>query len=113
MSEIPSAEALTLFSDWERQNRKLSVMGSNSGCAISLRNARVTICLEDLLQLSCEENGIMRLFVRSALFAPADPRDFPEESGAWCAELEPGLQIRFANVEMQCFVFPEREKAPA
>lgn len=104
MSEIPSAEALTLFSDWERQNRKLSVMGSNSGCAISLRNARVTICLEDLLQLSCEENGIMRLFVRSALFAPADPKDFPEESG---------MQIRFANVEMQCFVFPEREKATA
>jgi hypothetical protein len=88
-------------------------MGSNSCCAISLCNARVTICLDDLLQLSCAENGIMRLFVRSALFAPADPKDFPEESGAWCAELERGMQIRFANVEMQCFVFPEREKTPA
>jgi hypothetical protein len=112
MTEIPSAEALNLFSNWERQDRKLSVMGSNSCFAISLRNARVTICLDDLLQLSCQEHGIVRFFVRSALFAPADPKDFPEESGAWCAELERGLQIRFANVELQCFVFPEREKTP-
>jgi len=112
MSEIPNAEALNLFSTWERQSRKLSVMGSNPCCAISLRNARVTICLDDLLQLSCEENGIVRFFVRSALFAPADPKDFPEESTAWSAELERGVQIRFANVEMQCFVFPEREKTP-
>jgi hypothetical protein len=112
MSEIPNAEALNLFSSWERQNRKLSVMGSNSCIAISLRNARVTICLDDLLQLSYEENGIVRFSVRGALFASADPKDFPEESGAWLAQLEKGVQIRFANVEMQCFVFPEREKTP-
>jgi hypothetical protein len=112
MTEIPSGEALNLFSSWESQRRKLAVLGPNPCCAISLRNARVTICLDDLLQLSCEENGIVRFFVRSALFAPANPQDFPEESGAWCAELEHGVQIRFANAEMQCFVFPERNKAP-
>jgi hypothetical protein len=112
MTEIPSAEALNLFSNWERKNRKLTVMGSNSCIAISLRNARVTICLDDLLQLSYEENGIVRFSVRSALFATADPKDFPEESSALLAQLEQGVQIRFANVEMQCFVFPERQKAP-
>ena len=37
--------------------------------------SRVTLCLEDLLQL------------------------------------EEGVQIRFTNEEMQCFVFPERERA--
>jgi hypothetical protein len=113
MSEIPSAEALNLFSNWERQNRKLAVLGSNPCCVISLRNARVTLCLDDLLQLTCEKEGIVRFFVRGALFAPADPKEFPVEFSAWCAEFEEGVQIRFVNVEMQCFVFPEREKAPA
>jgi len=113
MSEIPSAEALNLFSNWGRQNRNLAVLGSNPACVISLRNARVTICLEDLLQLTCGEEGIVRFFVRGALFAPADPEDFPAESRAWCAEFEQGVQIRFVDVEMQCFVFPERKKAPA
>jgi len=113
MSEIPSAEALNLFSNWERQNRKLAVLGSNPCCVISLRNARVTLCLDDLLQLTCEEDVIVRFFVRGALFAPVDPKDFPAESSAWSAEFEQGVQIRFVNIEMQCFVFPEREKAAA
>jgi len=113
MSEIPSAEALNLFSNWERQNRKLAVLGSNPGFVVALRNARVTLCLDDLLQLTCGEDGIVRFFVRGALFAPADPKDFPAESSAWSAEFEQGLQIRFVNVEMQCFVFPERVKAAA
>ncbi len=113
MSDIPSVEALNLFSTWERQNRKLAVLGSNPGCVISLRNARVTLCLDDLLQLTCGEEGIVRFFVRGALFAPADPKDFPEESSAWSAEFEQGVQIRFVNLEMQCFLLPEREKASA
>jgi hypothetical protein len=113
MSEIPSAEALNLFSSWERQNRKLAILGSNSGCVFSLRNARVTLCLDDLLQLTCGEDGIVRFFVRGALFELADPKDFPADSSAWSAELERGVQIRLVNVGMECFVFPEREKAPA
>lgn len=113
MSEIPSAAALNLFSNWERQNRKLAVLGSNACCVISLRNARVTLCLDDLVQLTCGEEGIVRFFVRGALFAPADPKDFPAESSAWSAEFEEGVQIRFVNVEMQCFVFPERKKTAA
>jgi hypothetical protein len=113
MAEIPSGAALDLFSDWENQNRKLAVIGSNPSFVVSLRNARVTICLEDQLQLTCGEDGIVRFFVRGALFSPADPKDFPEESSAWSAEFEPGVQIRFVNTETQCFVFPERKIAPA
>jgi hypothetical protein len=112
MSEIPSADALNLFASWERQNRKLAVLGSNPACVISLRNARVTLCLDDLLQLTHAEDDILRFFVRGALFSPADPKDFPEESSAWFAEFEQGVQIRFVNVEMQWFIFPEREKIP-
>src|SRR6267143_2941677 len=110
MNEIPSAEALSLFLKWERQNKNLAVLGSNSSCVVSARNAHVSLCLEDLLQLTFGEDGIMRLFIRGALFAPADARDFPEDSKAWYAQYGQGLQIRFANKEMRCFVFPEREK---
>jgi hypothetical protein len=111
MPEIPSGAALDLFSNWEHQNKKLAVIASNPSFVVSLRKARVTICLDDLLQLTCEEDGILRFFVRGALFSPADPKDFPAESAAWSAEFERGVQIRFVNTETQCFVFPERKTA--
>jgi hypothetical protein len=113
MAEIPSGAALDLFSNWEHQSRKLAVIGSNPSFVVSLRSARVTICLDDLLQLTCGDDGILRFFVRGALFSPADPKDFPGESAAWSAGFERGVQIRFVNTETQCFVFPERAKAPA
>jgi hypothetical protein len=113
MAEIPSAEAVSLFSKWERQNSNLAVLGSNSSAVVSVRNARVSLCFDDLLQLSFAGDGIMRLFIRGALFAPADPRDFPEDSKAWSARCGPGIQIRFVNTEMECFLFPQREIKPA
>jgi hypothetical protein len=54
----------------------------------------------------------MRFFIRGALFAPANPDSFPEDSKFWCAQYGQGVQIRFPNTEMQCFVFPEREENP-
>jgi hypothetical protein len=112
MAEIPSAEALNLFSKWERENKNLAVLGSNPSSVISARNAHVSLCLEDLLQLTFGEDGIMRFFIRGALFEPANPGDFPEDSRAWYARYGQGLLIRFPNTEMQCFVLPEREKNP-
>lgn len=113
MAEIPSGAALDLFCNWEHQNKKLAVIASNPSFVVSLRKARVTICLDDQLELTCGEDGILRFFVRGALFSLADPKDFPAESSAWSAEFEPGLQIRFVNTGVQCFVFPERPKSPA
>jgi hypothetical protein len=113
MSEIPSADALDLFSAWQQRERGLVVVCSNPCCAISLRNAHVTICLDDLLQLTCGEEGIARFFVRGALFSASDPKDFPSESSAWSGGLEAGIRIRFVSAETECFVFPERQKAPA
>lgn len=108
MNEIPYADALNLFGRWERQKRKLAVLGSNSACVISLRDARVTLCLDDLLQLTCPEDGVLRFFLRGALFWPASPRDFPADSRERFAEFEDGVQIRFVNPEMQCFLLPAR-----
>ena len=82
MSEISYVDALDTFSRCERQNEKRAVLGSNSGFVISLRGAA---------------------------FSLADPKDFPAEYDAWFAEFEKGVQIRFVNVEMQCFIFPSRE----
>src|SRR5713226_4349773 len=109
MSEISYADALNTFSRWERQDKKLAVLGSNSSCVISLRNACVTLCLDDMLQLTFSEDGILRFFLRGATFSPADPKDFPADSGIWSAEFETGVQIRFVNIEMQCFIFPARD----
>ena len=109
MSEISYADALDTFGRWARQNEKLAVLGSNSGFVISLRGAQVTLCLDDMLQLTFSEGGILRFFLRGAAFSLADPKDFPVEYGAWFAEFEKGMQIRFVNLEMQCFIFPSRE----
>lgn len=113
MSEIPYGEALNTFGRWERENKKLAVLGSNSGCVISLRSAQVTLCLDDMLQLTFSEDGILRFFLRGATFWPADPKDFPAESGNWFAEFGRGVQIRFVNIEMQCFILPSRDSHPA
>jgi hypothetical protein len=112
MAEIPSAEAVSLFSKWERQSKNLAVLGSSSSAVVSVRNARVSLCLDDLLQLSFAEDGIMRLFIRGALFEPADAKDFPQDSRARSAQYGAGVQIRFVNAEMQCFIFAAKEKNP-
>lgn len=112
MSEISYADALNTFGQWERSNKKIAVLGSNSGCVISFRNAHVTLCLDDLLQLTFSEDGIFRFFLRGATFSPADPKDFPAESGNSFAGFEKGVQIRFVNIEMECFLFPSRDGPP-
>ena len=112
MSEISYAQALNIFGRWEIQNEKLAVLGSNSGCVISLRGAQVTLCLDDLLQLTFSADGILRFFLRGAAFSSADPKDFPAESGIEFAGFEKGVQIRFVNIEMQCFLFPARGIVP-
>jgi hypothetical protein len=106
MGELSYADALNTFGGWERRLEKLAVLGSNSGCVISLRGAQVTLCLDDMLQLTFSEDGILRFFLRGAAFSWADPKDFPAESGIEFANFDKGVQIRFVNIEMQCFIFP-------
>jgi hypothetical protein len=64
-----------------------------------------------MLQLTFSEEGILRFFLRGATFSPADPKDFPAESGIGFAGYEKGVQIRFVNIEMQCFIFPMRRNS--
>ncbi len=105
MNAISHAEVMNILGGWVQQKKKIAVLGSNSDCTISLRNGSVTICLDDLLQLSFAEDGILRLFLRGATYWPADPKDFPLESRDWFAGFEQGVQLRFASPEMQCFLF--------
>jgi hypothetical protein len=105
MNAISHAEVMNIISGWVQQKKKIALLGSNSGCTISLRNGSVTICLDDLLQLTFAEDGILRLFLRGATYWPADPRDFPAELKDWFAGFEKGVQLRFASPEMQCFLF--------
>jgi hypothetical protein len=112
MHEISYADALTTFVGWERVGKKLAVLGSNSGCVTSVRNALVSLCLDDMLQLTFSDEGILRFFLRGATFSPADPKDFPTDSGIQPAEFAPGVQIQFVNIEMQCFLFPAWGERP-
>ena len=86
--------------------KKLAVLGSNSCCVVSVRNAQISLCLDDMLQLIFSEDGILRFFLRGATFSSADPKDFPRDSGILAAEFETGMQVHFVNIEMQCFLFP-------
>jgi hypothetical protein len=105
MNAISHAEVLTILSGWERQHKKIAVLCSNSGCTISFRNGHVTLCLDDLLQLTFAEDGILRFFLRGATYWPADPKDFQAEFRDWFAGFEKGAELRFASPEMQCFLF--------
>ncbi len=109
MGEISYADALNTFSKWQHQFEKLAVLGFNPGCAVSLRRAQVTLCLDDMLQLTFSEDGILRFFLRGATFSSADPRDFPAESAIEFVKFATGVQIRFVSLEMQCFLFPMRD----
>jgi hypothetical protein len=105
MDAISHAEVVNLLSGWEQQNKKIAVMGFNAGFTISSRNGRVTLCLDDMLQLTFGEDGIVRFFLRGASFWPVDKKDLPTDSGDWFAGFEKGVQLRFASPEMQCFLF--------
>ena len=110
MNAISHTEVVNLLSGWERQNKKIAVLGFNASFTISSRNSRVTLCLEDMLQLTFGEESILRFFLRGATFWPADKRDFPADSGDWFAGFESGVQLRFASPEMQCFLFASELK---
>ena len=105
MNAISHGEVMNLLGNWGQQNKKIAVLGSNAGGTISLRNGQVTLCLDDLLQLTFAEDGILRLFLRGAAYWPADPKDFPPELRDWYAGFEKGVQLRFASPEMQYFLF--------
>ena len=92
-SAVSSADALETFGRWERQSERLAVLGSNSGLVISLRGAQVTLCLDDMPQLTFSEDGTLRFFLRGAAFSFADPKDFPAEYDAWFAEFEMGSDL--------------------
>ena len=110
MNAISHAEVMALLGNWVRENKQIAVLGSNAGSTISLRNGRVTLCLDDLLQLSFAEDGILRLFLHGATYWPADPRDFPPDLRAWYAGFETGVRLRFASPEMECFLFAAEQK---
>jgi hypothetical protein len=105
MNEISHADAVKLFSIWELQHKKVAVLGFSAELSISFRNGQVTLCLDDMVQLTFGEDGILRLFLRGASFCPADKTDLPADSGDWFAGFEKGVQLRFASPEMQCFLF--------
>ncbi len=113
MNAISHSELLNILGQWELQNRNIAVMGFNSGFTISSRNGRVTLCLEDMLQLTFAEDGILRFFLRGATFWPAEPKDFPAESSDWFADFEKGVELRFASPEMECFLFAAKHKPSA
>jgi hypothetical protein len=110
MNTISHAEMMNILGRWVRQKKKIAVLGSNSDCTISLRNVSVTIRLDDLLQVSFAEDGILRLLLRGATYWPADPKDFPPESRDWFAGVEKGMPLRFASPEMQFFLFALGDK---
>lgn len=105
MNAISHTEAVKIFSGWEREHKKIAVLGFNSGLSISSRNGQVTLCLNDMVQLTFAEDGILRLFLRGASFWPADKKDLPADSGDWFAGFDKGVQLRFVSPEMQCFLF--------
>ena len=105
INAISHSEVLNILGQWGLRNTQIAVMGFNSGFTISSSNCRVTLCLEDMLQLTFAEDGILRFYLRAATFWAAEPKDFPAESRDWLADFEKGVELRFVSPEMRCYLF--------
>jgi len=91
MSEISYADALETFGRWERQSERLAVLGSNSGLVISLRGAPVTLCLDDMPQLTFSEDGTS--FSGAQLFLSQIPKIFRRSTMLGLRNLKKGSDL--------------------
>jgi hypothetical protein len=86
MEIISKADALNLASKWERQNQTISVLCFGSSIALSSKNVRVAMCLDECIQLSLADE------VHSAFSLPS------RSSQGWDQKTSRGnLSICFLN----------------
>jgi hypothetical protein len=104
MEEISKTEALKLVSNWERQSRTISVMCFSSAVAVSSKNCRVAMCLDEWLDLTIGDESAVRIFTTEASFSRVGPEDFPAAPVSLVPKFQNGVRIDFRDKEIQCYL---------
>jgi hypothetical protein len=103
MEQISKADALTLVGNWDRQSQTIAVFCFSSAVALSSRNGRVAMCLDECLELLLGDESRLRIFTSEASFSRVGPEDFPAESVSLLPEFHDGLRVEFQDKQMQWY----------
>jgi hypothetical protein len=104
MESIPKADALTLVSNWERHDQRMSIFCFSSSIALSSKQGRVAMCLDDSIDLLLEGETSLRIFISEATFSTVEPKDLPAESVSLLPQFRQGIRIALQNEHMQWFL---------
>jgi hypothetical protein len=101
---ISKTDALNIFSKWERQNQSFSVLCFSPSFSLASKSGRVSICLDESLELSLAGDTRLRISTSEAVFSRVGPDDFPAESRNLLPEFEHGIRISFSSRQMEWYV---------
>jgi len=104
METISKADALKLASNWERQSQPISVFCFSSAIALSSKNGRVAMCLDECLELLLTDESALRIFTSEAVFSRVGPEDFPAESVGLLPKFQNGIRVDFQDKQMQWYL---------
>jgi hypothetical protein len=104
VEQISKADALKIVSNWERQNKTISVMCFSSAIALSSKNGRVALCLDECFELRLGDESGLRIFTTEASFSKVGPEDFPAASVSMLPIFQNGIRVEFQDKQMQWYL---------
>ena len=104
MEQISKADALKLVSNWERQNKTISVMCFSSAITLWSKNGRVAMCLDECLELRLGDESALRVFTAEASFSRVGPEDIPAASVSLLPKFQNGIRVEFHDKQMQWYL---------
>lgn len=105
MEDISKTSALSLFSKWERQNQLIFLLCVTDSFVLSSNTGRLSMCLDEYLDLSLADDTQLRLFLSTGAFSRVGPDDFPAEPlHDFFPRFEEGVQVTFPKPEMRCYL---------
>jgi hypothetical protein len=104
MKNISKADALSLVSKWDRQNQSISVLCFSSMIALTSKNGKVVLCLDDCVHMSLADMSELRIFISEAIFAMVEPEDFPSDFVDEIPKFQQAICIDFPDKQMRWYL---------
>jgi hypothetical protein len=102
MEDLSKNNALDLLNSWGRDDQPIFVMCTTPLFALSSQTGRLTVCLDECIELSLADGTHLQLSAADAAFSRVLPGDFPAGSLQVFPRFEEGLNISFPDREMGC-----------
>jgi hypothetical protein len=105
MEDISKTNALSLFSKWERQNQLIVLLCLTDSFVLSSNTGRLSMCLDEYLDLSLADGTQLRLFLSEAAFSRVGPGDLSAEPlHDFFPRFEEGVHVNCFKPEMRCYL---------